>query len=101
MKDINWHERAKTVQLSVRNCINGKSSEPSGKKISKHAPHDGTLLYEFGEGSPAEVDQAVAAAREAFNDGRWRNKSIGERQVVLNKLADLIQENQQEKQEDN
>ncbi|MDA9095368.1 aldehyde dehydrogenase family protein [Porticoccaceae bacterium] len=96
MSDINWHDRVKSTTFSVRNLINGEFSEPQGAKISKFAPHDGTLLYEFGEGTAAEVDLAVAAARESFNDGRWRNKSVGERQAILNKLADLLQENSEE-----
>ena len=96
MKDINWHERAKNTTFTVRNMINGESSEPQGSLITKYAPYDGSLLYEFGEGTAAEVDQAVASAREAFNDGRWGNKPIGERQAILNKLADLIQENQEQ-----
>jgi gamma-glutamyl-gamma-aminobutyraldehyde dehydrogenase len=32
----------------------------------------------------------VANARQAFDDGRWRNLSSGERGAVFNKLADLI-----------
>ena len=96
MNTINWHERAKATQFSVRNLINGEFSEPQGEKISKFAPHDGTLLYEFGAGTAAEVDLAVAAAREAFDDGRWCKKSVGERQSILNKLADLVQENKEQ-----
>ena len=38
----------------------------------------------------------MAAAREAFTDGRWRNKPIYERQAVLNKLANLIEANAEE-----
>ena len=76
MNTINWHERAKATQFSVRNLINGEFSEPQGEKISKFAPHDGTLLYEFGADTAAEVDLAVAAAREAFDDGRWCKKLL-------------------------
>ena len=49
MSDINWHDRVKSTTFSVRNLINGEFSEPQGPKISKFAPNDGTLLYEFGE----------------------------------------------------
>ena len=97
MTDINWHDRLKNTPLSVRNLINGAFSAPQGDKlIEKYAPHDGSLLYSFGEGRAAEVDLAVASARESFEDGRWRNKLVGERQAVLNKLADLIAENREQ-----
>ena len=97
MTDINWHERLKNTTLSVRNLINGEFSAPQGDKIiEKYAPHNGSLLYSFGEGTAQEVDLAVASAREAFDDGRWRNKSVGERQAILNKLADLVEENSEQ-----
>jgi acyl-CoA reductase-like NAD-dependent aldehyde dehydrogenase len=97
MTDINWHERASSTTFSVRNLINGEFSEPQGAKtIQKYAPHNGGLLYEFGEGTEAEVDAAVASSREAFEDGRWRNKPIYERQSILNKLADLVEENSEQ-----
>ena len=44
------------------------------------------------QGTSADVDRAVRAAREAFRDGRWRNLWIPERVAILNKLADLIDE---------
>ena len=97
MTDINWHERLKNTPLSVRNLINGEFSAPQGDKIiEKYAPHNGSLLYSFGEGTAQEVDLAVASAREAFDDGRWRNKSVDERQAILNKLADLVEENSEQ-----
>ena len=97
MNDIHWHERAKNTVFSVKNLINGKLQDPQGTAvISKYAPNDGRLLYEFAEGTAADVDQAVAAARESFEDGRWRNKPVYERQAILNKLADLVEENSEQ-----
>ncbi|MDB4032700.1 aldehyde dehydrogenase family protein, partial [Porticoccaceae bacterium] len=80
MTTINWHDRLANSTFSVRNLINGEFTATSGNPISKYAPHNGQLLYQFGEGSAAEVDLAVASAREAFKDGRWRNKPVYERQ---------------------
>jgi gamma-glutamyl-gamma-aminobutyraldehyde dehydrogenase len=39
------------------------------------------------------VDRAVAAARAAFDDGRWSRAAPSLRKKVLHKLADLIEEN--------
>jgi len=93
MPKIDWRARAAETQLSVRNFINGQYQDCVGPEtIQKYAGRDGQLLYEFACGDGSEVAQAVANAREAFKDGRWRNLSSGERGAVLNKLADLIDE---------
>ena len=39
------------------------------------------------------MDRAVAAARRAFDDGRWSRAAPAVRKKVLHKLADLIEEN--------
>jgi aldehyde dehydrogenase (NAD+) len=44
----------------------------------------------------AEVDQAVDAARSAFYGGEWSTLSGYERGILLNKLANLIEENADE-----
>nr|WP_239058352.1 aldehyde dehydrogenase family protein [Aliiroseovarius sp. PrR006] len=43
--------------------------------------------------SAADVDRAVAAARRAFDDGRWSRAAPAYRKKVLHKLADLIEAN--------
>lgn len=96
MNEINWHERVCSTTFSVRNLVNGYFTEPAGDLISKYAPGDGKLLYEFGSGDSAEIDAAVAAGREAFKDGRWRLLPIHERQAILNKLANLVEENREQ-----
>ncbi len=40
--------------------------------------------------SAADVARACAAARAAFEDGRWRNMAPAARKAVLHRLADLI-----------
>lgn len=38
----------------------------------------------------ADVDEAVTAARRAFDDRRWRGKTPSERQAILLKVAELM-----------
>ncbi len=64
----------------------------SGEWIDVKSPATGELVGRVPKGSAVDVDRAVKAAREAFNDGRWRSKWIPERVAILNKLADLIDE---------
>ena len=97
MTDIDWHALAADTSYSIRNLIDGELSTPGGgTDITKHSARDGRLLYSFGEGRVEEVDQAVASAKAAYEDGRWADLSLGQRQSVLLKLADLIEENRQE-----
>ena len=97
MSSINWHARAEQTTFQVKNFIDGAYVDCLGEVlINKHAARDGALLYQFAEGTGAEVDQAVANAKAAFEDGRWADLSIYERQAVMEKLADLLEENHQE-----
>jgi phenylacetaldehyde dehydrogenase len=48
------------------------------------------------EGSVADINKAVAAARKAFDDSAWSLMSPYQRQQLLLKLADLMEENAQE-----
>lgn len=93
MTNINWRERLNTTDFSVRNFINGEfvAASSSDELIHKHTPRNGELLYSFPKGSASDIDTAVANAREAFDDGRWRNMPLSARQAVFNKLADLIE----------
>jgi betaine-aldehyde dehydrogenase len=43
-------------------------------------------------GSPADVDAAVAAARESFDGGEWSRANPAERAGVLHKAADLLED---------
>ena len=98
MTSSTWLKKADATNLSIHNFINGEfcaisPDEAKPRMIEKHSPRDGRLLYSFPEGNQRDVDAAVANAREAFEDGRWSDKSMPERVAILNKLADLIDEN--------
>lgn len=55
-------------------------------------PATGAALATVVDGNPADVDQAVQAAKRAFDDGRWSRKSPSERARALLKLADLLED---------
>jgi aldehyde dehydrogenase (NAD+) len=58
-------------------------------------PATGEVLTQIAEGSSADVDRAVDAARRAFEDrnGAWRKMSASERGRLIWKLADLLEKN--------
>ena len=72
--------------------IDGERVEASsGEWFDVRNPATGEIIARVPSATPADVDRAVAAARAAFRDGRWRLLWIPERVAILNKLADLIE----------
>ena len=97
LTDTDWSARAAAGNFTVENIIEGQRIAISGTTmLQKHAPYDGHLLYELGEGSAADVDAAVASAKAAYDDCRWSGLSLSARQQALLKLADLIEDNREE-----
>ncbi len=64
----------------------------SGKTFESINPATGELLAQVAEGDAEDIDRAVKAARRAF-DGPWRNWKPYERQRLLLRIADLVEEN--------
>ncbi|MFA6921947.1 MAG: aldehyde dehydrogenase family protein, partial [Gallionella sp.] len=54
-------------------------SSASGKTFTVYNPATGLELAQVFEGDKADIDLAVAAAREAFENGPWRRMSPLER----------------------
>src|SRR3954463_6393978 len=57
-------------------------------------PATGEVLTQIADAGSAEIDQAVAAARKAFDDtkGPWRKMSASERGRLIWKLSDLMEQ---------
>ncbi|MDK1378707.1 MULTISPECIES: aldehyde dehydrogenase [unclassified Sinorhizobium] len=68
----------------------------SGKTFKTTNPATGEVLTEIAACDSADVDFAVAKAKEAFEDGRWHLRSPGERKEVLLKFARLLERNRHE-----
>jgi 4-(gamma-glutamylamino)butanal dehydrogenase len=54
-------------------------------------PRNGTVINRVAECDAGDVDLAVAAARRAFEDGRWRSLHYREKKRTLFTLAELIE----------
>ena len=69
----------------------------SGKTFETMNPATGEVLAKVAEADSADVDLAVKAARKAFHSkAHWRRMSASERGKLLNRLADLIEQNVEE-----
>jgi len=62
-----------------------------GGTIAVEDPSTGLEISRFVDASDADVDRAVAAARAAFDDGRWSHLPPNKRERIINKLADLME----------
>src|SRR5687768_191561 len=68
----------------------------SGKTFAAYNPATGEVLGYAPQGEAEDIDRAVRAARKAFESGAWPQTTPAERERLLNKLADLIEENGEE-----
>lgn len=65
----------------------------SGEAFPTIDPATGRQLAQVARGGRADVDAAVAAARQAFDGGEWSRLTPMERSRLLWKMADLIEAN--------
>src|SRR5215470_15140721 len=75
--------------------IGGQWVEGSGKAFETTNPATGEVLTTVAEASEKDVNQAVAAARKAFDEtaGPWRKMSASERGKILWRIADAVEKN--------
>lgn len=75
--------------------INGKWVKSSeGQTLTSYCPATGDALAVFQDASHEDVTWAVKAARQAFDS--WSKTSAKERAAILNKIADIIDDNMEE-----
>jgi gamma-glutamyl-gamma-aminobutyraldehyde dehydrogenase len=72
--------------------IDGQSVPASdGQTMTVVSPIDGQTLTTYARGTRADTEAAIAAARRAFDDGRWSDMAPAARKKILLKWADLIE----------
>lgn len=74
------------------NYINGKFTAPvQGKYFDVISPLDGKVFTQAAHSTKDDLELAVNAAAKAFES--WGKTSSTERSIILNKIADRIEEN--------
>ncbi len=68
----------------------------SGQTFDTVNPATGQRLAQVAEGGAADIDDAVAAARRALEGGPWGRFKPFDRQQVMLKLADLVEQHYDE-----
>lgn len=90
--------RPKTSGQSLKSeprkmLIDGRWAEGRGSIREVLDPATEEVLAKTYDATCPEIDEAVAAARRAFDSGVWSGKSPAERGAVLSRWAALIEEN--------
>lgn len=71
--------------------INGeKVKSSSGETIKTYNPATGELVAEVAKASKEDTENAISAARDAFDKGKWKMYPVGRRAQVLNKIAAIM-----------
>lgn len=72
--------------------INGAWVEPaSGEYFETDNPYTGEVWAKIARGNAADADQAVRAAKVAFDDGEWGQMRPTQRGKLLVRLAEIIE----------
>ncbi|KAK1158510.1 cytosolic 10-formyltetrahydrofolate dehydrogenase-like [Acipenser oxyrinchus oxyrinchus] len=86
-----------TVRMPHQLFINGQFVDAEGGKTYQTInPNDGTAICNVSLAQVSDVDKAVAAAKEAFENGEWGKMNPRDRGRLIYKLADLMEEHQEE-----
>ncbi len=73
--------------------IGGKWGDAStGERYDNPNPATGKTIAQVASASASDVDRAVAAARAAFEGGKWATMAASRRGKILYKMAQLIAE---------
>jgi acyl-CoA reductase-like NAD-dependent aldehyde dehydrogenase len=83
---------AGTLQVRDRLFVGGRF-EPatSGRSLEVISPRSEELIARVELASEADVDRAVAAARDAFDHGEWPRLTPPERAAALRRVADGLE----------
>src|SRR6202789_2397078 len=85
------------IEKPRKMLINGKwVNSISGKTFPTYNPATGEVLAQVAEGDREDIEQAVRAARKAFDAGPWRKMTAAERTRLMWRLSDLIEKHAEE-----
>lgn len=93
MSSLSHFEKlAGSIGLPHLAVIDGKLvPSVTGQTFDNVSPRDGRLINKIALCNEKDVDAAVASARKAFEDKRWRNLHYREKKRILFRLADLME----------
>ena len=94
MATVTEPHSATKQSIQTKLLIDGKWRDSvSGKTFATYNPATEQVIAEVAEGDSADIDLAVKAARKAFDSGPWRKMDARDRGRLINRLAELVEDN--------
>jgi 5-carboxymethyl-2-hydroxymuconic-semialdehyde dehydrogenase len=85
------HETKQLKVDDIKLYINGEFTSGQGKTTySNCSPFTNETINNIAEGRKEDIEEAVKAAKDAFEKGPWGSMKVKERLVYINRIADLI-----------
>ncbi|WP_273832375.1 betaine-aldehyde dehydrogenase [Guptibacillus sedimenti] len=85
------------MDLKLQQYINGKwVGANSGRMRTIINPYNQEIIATVPEGDESDARAAIAAAREAFDNGEWAFTPATERGAIVRKIAELIERDKEE-----
>ncbi len=87
-----WVKRANALKIDAGLFIDGASCDAaSGAVIDAINPATGALITQMTCGGAEDIDRAVASAKRAWDDRRWRDLTPRTRMDIFRRWADLVE----------
>ncbi|MHC9086893.1 aldehyde dehydrogenase [Luteimonas sp. RIT-PG2_3] len=91
MLDPRHRDPQVAVQAPLSIYVDGDWRKPdSAVQLPVISPVTEEVFARYAEGNAHDIDDAVAAARRAFDDGPWPHMPADERGAYLERIADLL-----------
>lgn len=87
-----WAAHAQALDIETGLIIGGQS-HTADTRFDVINPANGAIVAEVACGTAADIDRAVASAKAAWDDGRWRFLPPRERMDIFRRWADLVEAN--------
>ena len=87
-----WTAAAAQLRIETGLVIDGQCRPAQGgERLAVINPATGATLAQAACGAAVDIDLAVASARAAWDDGRWRHLPPRQRMDVFRRWADLVE----------
>lgn len=92
---LEWATYSSTIEWPTEFIIDGKQTDASDFR-DLISPRDGLVRAKVPWGTEQDMDRAIRAAREAFDNGPWPRMAPRERKELMLKWAALIEDHRDE-----
>jgi gamma-glutamyl-gamma-aminobutyraldehyde dehydrogenase len=87
-----WQAYAAALRIETGLFVDGRPCPAaSGATLAVTNAATGAIVAHIACGDAGDIDRAVASARAAWDDGRWRHMAPRDRMAIFRRFADLVE----------